>query len=150
VKTHDLSLGAPIGVAPSPTLVMSSQGKVVIVVANHILQEIDPGTGTVVLTHEETGNIIALQLTPDDNTLVAVENTGGAVLLIHTATLVTTSSIAVGSRPGELQLTPNGSRAYVLDTDKQKLYVVDVTAGKLASTIDVAPNAASVIVPSHS
>ncbi len=150
VKTHDLTLGAPIVVAPSPILVMSNQGKVVIVVANHVLQEIDPGTGTVVLSHEETGNIIGLQLTPDDNTLVAIENTGGAVLLIHTGTLVTTSSIAVGSRPGELQLTPNGAHAYVLDTDKQRLYVVDVNAGRLTATMDVAPNAASVIVPSHS
>ncbi len=150
VRTHDLSLGAPIGVAPSPTLVMSSQGKVVFVVANHVLQEIDPGTGTVVLSHEETGNIIALLPTPDDNTLVALENTGGAVLLIHTGTLVTTSSIAVGSRPDELQVTANGSRAYVLDTDTQKLYVVDVNAGKLASTINVAPNAASIVVPKPS
>ncbi|MDQ6856814.1 MAG: YncE family protein, partial [Candidatus Dormibacteraeota bacterium] len=147
VKTHDLSEGAPIAVAASPTLVMSSQGKAVIVIANHVLQEIDPGTGTVVLSHDESGNIIALLPTPDDNTLVALENTGGAVLLIHTATLVTTSSIAVGSRPDELRVTPNGSRAYVLDTDKQKLYTVDVTAGKLVSTTDVSPNAASVIVP---
>ena len=150
IHTHDLSVGAPIAVAPSPTLVMSSQGKVVIVVANHVLQEIDPGTGTVVLTHEETGNIVSLLPTPDDNTLVALENTGGAVLLIHTATLVTTSSIAVGSRPDILQLTRNGARAYVLDTGKQKLYVIDVTGGKLASTLDVSPNASSVIVPSQS
>lgn len=149
VRTHDLSLGPPIAVAPGPRLVMSNQGKVIIVLANHVLQEIDPGTDTVVLSDAETGNIVALLPTPDDDTLVAVENTGGAVLLLHTATLATTSSIAVGSRPGELQLTPNGSRAYVLDSATQKLYVIDVVAGKLASTIDVAPNASAVVAPSH-
>jgi len=149
VKTNDLSLGPPILVAPNPRLVMSNQGKVVIVMTSGGLQEIDPGTNKVVLSHAETGNIVGIVATPDDNTLIAIENTGGAVLMLHTATLVTDSSIAVGTRPGDLQLTPNGSRAYVLDSATQKLYVIDVLAGKLAASIDVTPNAESVVVPSH-
>jgi YVTN family beta-propeller protein len=146
VKGH--AVGAPIAVGPSPRLVMGNQGKLIFVNVNRALQEIEIATNKVVLTHDETGNIISISPTPDDATLVAVENTGGAVLLLNTANLATTTSLSVGSRPDRLELTPDGSRGYVLDSSQQKLYVIDMTAAKVTATIDVSPNATAVIVPS--
>jgi len=142
------AVGAPIAVGAGSELVMGNQGKTIFVKADHALQEIDVATDKVVLSHDETGNIVSITPTPDDSTLVAVENTGGALLLLKSATLATTTSVSVGSRPEGLALSPNGSRAYVLDTSQQKLYVVDVVAAKVATTIDVSPNANSVVVPS--
>lgn len=149
ITTAGHTVGAPITVGSSSSLVMGNQGKTIFVSADHQLQEIDVATNTVVLSHDESGNIVSFAPTPDDLTLVAVENTGGALLLIHSATLATTTSVAVGSRPGVLQLNADGSRAYVLDDSQQKLYIVDLGAAKVLSTIDVAPNATSVIVPSR-
>jgi YVTN family beta-propeller protein len=146
VATKDRSVGAPITVGSSAVLVMGNQGRFIFVNANHELQEIEVATNKVVLSHDETGNIVGIAPTPDDTTLVAVENTGGSVLLINAATLVTSSTLSVGARPGGLRLSPDGSRAYVLDTSTQKLYVVDVVGSKVAATLDVGPHAASVVV----
>jgi YVTN family beta-propeller protein len=149
VTANGHAIGAPIAVGASSELVMGNLGKTIFVNADHALQEIDVATDKVVLNHDETGNIVSITPTPDDSTLVAVENTGGAVLLLKTATLATTTSVSVGSRPGGLELSPDGSRGYLLDTSQEKLYVIDVIAAKVAATIDVSPNANSVVVPSH-
>jgi YVTN family beta-propeller protein len=149
VTTKGQAVGAPIAVGAGSDLVMGNQGKLIFVNADHVLQEIEVATNKVVLSHEETGNIVDISPTPSDATLVAVENTGGALLLLNTATLATTTSVSVGSRPGGLEVTHDGSRAYVLDDSQQKLYVIDVTAAKVVATIDVSPDAASVIVPSR-
>lgn len=143
------TVGAPIAVGPNPALLMGNQGKLVFVEANHLLQEILVATNAVVLSHDETGNLVGLSSTPDDATLVAVENTGGALLLLNPATLTTTKSVPVGSRPQGAGLTPDGSRAYVLDTSKEKLYIVDVAAGQVTSTAGASASAAYVVVPSR-
>ncbi len=149
VTTRTRAVGAPIAVGADPRMVMGNTGTTLFVLENHQIQEILVSSNAIVLTHAETGNIVGLSPTPDDSTLVAVENTGGALLLLSTATLSTTKSVAVGSRPQGAALTPDGLRAYVLDTSQQKLYIVDVAAGKVAATLNVAPNAVYVAVPSH-
>lgn len=149
VTANGHAIGAPIAVGASSELVLGNLGKTIFVNADHAVQEIDVATDKVVLNHDETGNIVSITPTPDDSTLVAVENTGGAVLLLKTATLATTTSVSVGSRPGGLELSPDGSRGYLLDTSQEKLYVIDVIAAKVAATIDVSPNASSVVVASH-
>lgn len=149
VTTRTRAVGAPIAVGADPSLVMGNTGATLFVLENHQIQEILVSSNAIVLTHAETGNIVGLTPTPDDSALVAAENTGGALLLLSTATLSTTKSVAVGSRPQSAALTPDGLRAYVLDTSQQKLYVVDVAAGKVAATLNVAPNATYVAVPSR-
>jgi YVTN family beta-propeller protein len=149
VTTNGHAVGAPIAVRASASLVMGNQGKTIFVNADHVIQEIDVATDKVVLSHDETGNIVSISPTPDDSSLIAVENTGGAVLILHSANLSTTTSISVGSRPGGLHLSPDGSRAYVLDDSQQKLYVIDLAAAKVTATIDVSPNASYVAVPSR-
>jgi YVTN family beta-propeller protein len=149
VNTQSGAVGAPIRVGADPSMVMGNTGTNLYVLENHQIQEILVSSNAIVLTHAETGNIVGMSPTPDDSTLVAVENTGGQLLLLSTATLDTTKSVAVGSRPQRAALTPDGLRAYVLDTSQQRLYIVDVAAGKVAATLNVAPNAAYIAVPSR-
>jgi YVTN family beta-propeller protein len=149
VTTATGAVGRPILVGADPSLVMGNTGTNVFVLENHQIQEILVSSNAIVLTHAETGNIVGMSPTPDDSALIAVENTGGQLLLLSTATLDTTKSVAVGSRPQGAALTPDGLRAYVLDTSEQKLYIVDIAAGKVAATLNVAPNAAYVAVPSR-
>jgi YVTN family beta-propeller protein len=149
VNTRSGAVSAAIRVGSSPSMVMGNTGTNLYVLENHQIQEILVSSNAIVLTHAETGNIVGMAPTPDDSTLVAVENTGGQLLLLSTATLDTTRSVAVGSRPQRAALTPDGLRAYVLDTSQQRLYIVDVAAGKVAATLSVAPNAAYVVTPSR-
>jgi YVTN family beta-propeller protein len=149
ITTKGSAVGAPIAVGASSELVLGNRGKTIFVNADHVLQEIDVATDKVVLSHSESGNIVSIAPTPNDTTLVAVENTGGALLLLNTATLATTTSVSVGARPGSLELSGDGSRAYVLDDSQQKLYVVDVVAAKVTATVDVSPNATYLSVPSR-
>lgn len=149
VSTGNGRVGAPIMVGADPSLVMGNTGTNVFVNENHQIQEILVSSNTVVLTHAESGNIVSISPSPDDAALVAVENTGGMVLLLNTATLNSTKSVAVGSRPSGAALTPDGLHAYVLDTSQQKLYIVDVAAGTVAATLDPGANAVYVAVPSQ-
>jgi YVTN family beta-propeller protein len=139
---------APIAVGDGSSLVMGNQGKLIFVRADHGLQEIEVAVDRVVLSHDVTANIISISPTPDDATLVGVDNTGADLLLINAATLATSNTVSVGARPGGAQLSPDGARAYVLDTGQQKLYIVDVAAAAVTATVDVSPGASSVAVPS--
>ena len=53
---------------------------------------------------------------PTRSTILAIDNSGAALLWINPATLATVKSLAVGTRPGEVALSPDDTRAYVLDT----------------------------------
>lgn len=147
ITTSGDAVGAPIMVGPNPAMVMGNKGRLLFIKASQELQEIDVTTNKVVVSHPETANIVTIMPTPSDATLVAVDNSGAALLLVDTGDLVTTRSVAVGVRPDVVQLAPDGSTAYVLDTSQQKLYVVGVAAAVVSSTIDVSPNATSVAVP---
>ncbi|MFN2450724.1 MAG: hypothetical protein ABR541_00030 [Candidatus Dormibacteria bacterium] len=149
INAKDHAVGAPIRVAARARLVMGNQGRMLYVNAAGGLEVIDTTTNRVVLGHAETNNIVGLVTTPDDTTLVAVENSGGAVLLIRSATLETTTSLSVGGRPESVRIAPDGSRAYVLDTSVQKLYVIDLAESKVISTVSVSPNAESIVTPAR-
>lgn len=142
-------VGTPIGVQPDATLTVGNQSKTLFVNGSHYLTEIDIPSRRLVIGKEETSNIIELVPSPDDSTLVALENTGADVLVINAATLVTESSVAVGGRPDFLVVTPDGTRAYVMDTIAQKVTVVDVAAHRVVSRVAVGPNAGAVVAPSN-
>ena len=72
---------------------------------------------------------------------------GAVLLLINPTTLATTKSLAVGTRPDEVVLSPDNTHAYVLDTSQQKLFVITVASWKVSVTLGVSPNATDVIVP---
>lgn len=138
------------GVIPVPSvrrLVMAGDGSMLLVVGDNGLYNVNIDTDKVVKAVAETGNIVDVVETPDGSTLLAVDNSGAALVMINPQTLVTTKSLAVGTRPGEVSLSPDGKLAYVLDTSEQKLFVVDVATWKVVVTINVAPDAIDIAVP---
>lgn len=140
-------LRAPIAVNSNRGLVMSPAGGTLLVVGDNGLANIDVASDTVVKSVPETSNLVDVVPTPDGSSLLAVDNSGAALLEIDATSLATEKSLTVGTRPGEVDLTPDGSRAYVLDTSEQKLYVVNVAAWDVNATVSVGPNAVSVAVP---
>ena len=67
--------------------------------------------------------------------------------MIDSLTLATSKSLALGTRPGQVALSPDGANAYVLDTGEQKLFVVNVATWKVSTSINVAPDATTLAVP---
>ncbi len=140
-------VGDPISVGGNPRLSMSHQGKRLFVNQAQSLLAIDTAANRVAAQQAETSNIIGIAITPDDRTLVGIDNLGGALVIIDATSLKTIKSVSVGKRPDTFALSPDGTTAYVLDTSKQKLYIVDVPNAKVISSIGVPPNASDVVVP---
>ena len=66
----------------------------------------------------ETANLVDVVETTDGGTILALDNSGAALLLIDPVTLATKKSLAVGTRPDEVVLSPDDTHAYVLDTSR--------------------------------
>ncbi|HEY6470928.1 MAG TPA: hypothetical protein VI434_14305 [Candidatus Dormibacteraeota bacterium] len=147
-KLPDNTLKAVIPMAGIRTLVMPQQGTNLLVVCDNALENISTITDKVTKTAAETGNLVDVVETTDASTILAVDNSGAALLWINPASLATAKSLAVGTRPGEVALSPDDTRAYVLDTSEQKLYVVSVSLWKMSATLSVSPGASDVAVPS--
>jgi DNA-binding beta-propeller fold protein YncE len=144
----DNTLKAVIPVAGIRDLVMPQQGTNLLVVCDNALENVSTITDKVAKTQAETGNLVDVVETTDASTILAVDNSGAALLWINPATLATAKSIAVGTRPGEVALSPDDTRAYVLDTSLQKLFVVNVSLWKMSATLSTSPDATDVVVPS--
>jgi hyaluronoglucosaminidase len=147
-KLPDNTLKAVIPVAGIRDLVMPQQGTNLLVVCDNALENVSTITDKVAKTQAETGNLVDVVETTDASTILAVDNSGAALLWINPATLATAKSIAVGTRPGEVALSPDDTRAYVLDTSLQKLFVVNVSLWKMSATLSTSPDATDVVVPS--
>jgi DNA-binding beta-propeller fold protein YncE len=147
-KLPDNTLKAVIPVVGIRDLVMPLQGTNLLVACDNALVNISMITDKVTKTINETGNLVDVVETTDASTILAIDNSGAALLWIDPATLATVKSIAVGTRPGEIALSPDDTRAYVLDTSEQKLFVVDVSLWKLRATLSTSPDATDVAVPS--
>jgi YVTN family beta-propeller protein len=143
-----LTLKAIVPVAGIRGLVMPQQGENLLVVCDNALENIDTNSDKVVKAVTETGNLVDVVETTDASTILAIDNSGAALLWIDPVTLATVKSIAVGTRPGQVALSPDDTRAYVLDTSEQKLYVVNVSLWKMSATLSVSPDATGVAVPS--
>ena len=128
-------------------LVMPEQGALLLVVGDNGLVNVDTNSDRIMTTMAETGNLVDVVETTDGSTMLAVDNSGAALVMIDPLSLATTKSLALGTRPGEVALSPDGTHAYVLDTGEQKLFVVDVATWKITATINVAPGATAVAVP---
>jgi YVTN family beta-propeller protein len=147
IKLPDDTLEAPIGVQSIRFLVMPQSGSNLLVVGEGALQNIDTTTNKVTKSVTETANLVDVVETTDGSTILALDNSGAALLLINPTTLATTKSLAVGTRPDEVVLSPDNTHAYVLDTSQQKLFVITVASWKVSGTLGVSPNATDVIVP---
>ena len=147
VKLPDYTLETPIGVDSIRFLVMPATGTNLLVVGGNGLQTIDTTTNKVIKSVTETANLVDVVETTDGGTILALDNSGAALLLIDPVTLATKKSLAVGTRPDEVVLSPDDTHAYVLDTSQQKLFVVTVATWKVSVTLGVSPDATDVIVP---
>jgi YVTN family beta-propeller protein len=147
VKLPDYTLETPVAVASVRRLVMPETGTSLLVVGSNGLQTLDTATNKITKTVNETANLIDVVETTDGRTILAVDNVGAALLLIDPVTLATTKSLAVGTRPGGVALSPDDAHAYVLDTGQQKLFVIAVATWKITVTLDVSPDATDVVVP---
>jgi len=147
VKLPDYTLETPVAVASVRALVMLSTGPNLLVVGGNGLQTLDTNTDTIVKSVTETANLVDVVETTDGKTILAIDNSGAALLLIDPTTLATKKSLAVGTRPDEVALSPDDADAYVLDTGLQKLFVIDVSSWKISVTLGVSPDATDVVVP---
>lgn len=147
VKLPDDALETPIGVDSIRFLVMPATGTNLLVVGGNGLQTIDTATNKVIKSVTETANLVDVVETTDGGTILALDNSGAALLLIDPVTLATRKSLAVGTRPDEVVLSPDDTHAYVLDTSQQKLFVVTVSTWNVSGTLGVSPNATDVVVP---
>lgn len=147
VKLPDYTLEAPLAVDSLRGLVMPTTGTNLLVVGSNGLQTLDTTTNKITKSVNETSNLVDAVETTGGGTILAVDNSGAALLLIDPATLATRKSLAVGTRPDEVVLSPDDTRAYVLDTGQQKLFVIDVSTWKVIATLGVSPDATGVVVP---
>jgi YVTN family beta-propeller protein len=137
-------------IIPAPgvrSLVMPQEGTNLLIIADGGLEIVDSTINKITKVVPETGNLVDAVVSSDGGTILAVDNSGAALVMINPTTLATEKSLAVGTRPDEVALSPDGTHAYVLDTSVQRLFVVTVASWKLSATLDVAPNATDVEVP---
>lgn len=147
IKLPDDTFEKPFGIAGVRALVMPTSGSNLLIVGSDGLTAYDTNTDTITKTVPETANLIDVVETTDGGTVIAVDNSGAALLLIDPTTLATKKSLAVGTRPDQVALSPDDAHAYVLDTGQQKLFVIDVSTWKITGTLAVAPDATDVVVP---
>jgi YVTN family beta-propeller protein len=140
-------LKAVIGVASVRRLVMPAQGAMLLVVGDNGLENLDTFSDKIVLAMTETGNLVDVVETSDGGTILAVDNSGAALVMIDSLTLATSKSLTLGTRPGQVALSPDGANAYVLDTGEQRLFVVNLAIWKITTTLDVAPDATAIAAP---
>jgi len=78
---------------------------------------------------------VALALTPDGRTLVAVNNGSNSISIIDALAMVELSRISVGEGPTSVVISPSGLKAIVLNTRASTVSVIDLPQQTLAVTI---------------
>ncbi len=147
VKLPDYTIEGLVSVPNMRDLLMPVAGTNLLVICSNGLVTIDTDTDKVTKSVIETANLVSVVETTDGGTILALDNSGAALLLIDPVTLATEKALAVGTRPDELALSPDNLSAYVLDGGQQKLFVIDISTWKVKATLGVSPDATDVIVP---
>jgi YVTN family beta-propeller protein len=140
-------LKAVIPVPSVRRIVMPDQSALLLVVGDNGLINVDTNSDRIVTAKPETGNLVDVVETSDGSTILAVDNSGAALVMINAISLATTKSLSLGTRPGQVALSPDDTHAYVLDSSEQKLFVVNVSTWKITATITVSPDAIAVAAP---
>jgi YVTN family beta-propeller protein len=78
---------------------------------------------------------VALALTPDGRTLVAVNNGSNTISIIDALAMIEISRISVGEGPTSVAMTPSGLKAFILNTRGSNVSVIDLSQRTLAVTI---------------
>lgn len=141
-------LKAVIAVPSVRSIVMPDQSALLLVVGDNGVASVDTNSDRIMTAKPETGNLVDAVETSDGSTILAVDNSGAALVMIDALTLTTKKSLALGTRPEQVVLSPDDTHAYVLDSSEQKLFVVNVSTWKIIDTINVSPDAVAVAAPS--
>jgi YVTN family beta-propeller protein len=78
---------------------------------------------------------VALALTPDGRTLVAVNNGSNTISIIDALAMIEISRISVGEGPTSVVIGPSGLKAFILNTRGSNVSVIDLSQKALAVTI---------------
>lgn len=116
--------------------------------ADHLLWVSSPQQGTVRAVDPATGQVVAalpvrqpdgLALTADQATLLVTSGLDGPGTLqfIDTHKRTVTAKVAVGSAPHAIAISPDATRAYVVDQFSNDIAVVDIPARKLVGKLPV-------------
>ena len=81
------------------------------------------------------------------NSSAYVTNLSGTVSVIDTMTNTIVATISVGLGPSEIAITPDGTRAYVLDQQDSIISVIDTATYTVVTTIPVRGTAGTAITP---
>jgi len=138
---------SPIQVGPNPLLSLSHDGKLLFAAVTHGLFNIDTATDKIINVKEETGNFGAVYPTPNDQSVIAVDDSGAALVVIDPRSLDTVKSVSVGSRPYGIQLSPNGAVAYVLDTSQRQMYLANLSTVKVIGSVSLPVRAEDIVTP---
>jgi DNA-binding beta-propeller fold protein YncE len=147
IKLPDYTFETVLAVPNMRQLLMPVTGTRLLVICANGLVTVDTDTDKVTKSVPETANLISVVETTDGGTILALDNSGAALLVIDPVTLATRKSLSLGTRPDELALSPDNLAAYVLDAGQQKLFVIDVSTWKVTATLGVSPDAVGVVVP---
>ena len=73
---------------------------------------------------------------PPDGSNVYVTNLDGTVSIISTTTSTVTATVNVGSTPGGVIVTPDGSQLYVTNSGSNNVSVINTTTNTVTATVN--------------
>jgi YVTN family beta-propeller protein len=101
--------------------------------------QIADGSSLTVIRLFQGDNPRELALTPDGQTLLAVNTGSDTVSFIDTRSFTERSRVNVGKRPRAIVLDRTGRRAYVFNTLSNNITVIDIAARAIMGTISTGP-----------
>lgn len=78
-----------------------------------------------------------LALSPDKQTMLAVNSASNTISVIDTAALLETARIPVGERPVSAVIHPSGLKAFVMNSFSNSISVIDLTRNETTATLPV-------------
>lgn len=136
LQTNTVEHVVPVGTNPQ-AIARSPQGDVLYVAnaGSNTVSILDIATNTVIATIAEGGRPDAVAFSPDGSKVFVANYAAGTVGVIDTASRAVIATIPnMGARPGDLRVSPDGSRLYVMPNDST-LRVADTTSNALINTI---------------
>jgi YVTN family beta-propeller protein len=109
---------------------------------------IDTATNTVIGAPIQVGTfiplLIGIAITPNGSSVYVANNGSGTVSVIATASNTVVDTIPVGTNPSGIAITPDGTHAYVVDSNvgaangaASNVFVIDIATNTVVHTIPV-------------
>jgi DNA-binding beta-propeller fold protein YncE len=100
-----------------------------------------------ILGYTRTANVpVQARITPDDKTIVVVNQGSGSLTLHDAATLQIRGSINVIASPDEVAILPDSSVAFVMSRSQNRLSVVDLKRAVLLTNLQLAGRPAQMLL----